>query len=393
MNLTIKNAFLVDRDTAEPGTLHIVNGKIAKEGAPNATVIDAEGKILMPAFVDPHVHFRTPGLEYKEDITTGSAAAAAGGYTAVCLMANTNPVCSNMEVVNLVKKLAAEVGKVDVHQCVSVTQNFDGKTIDHLKELDDTIVCISEDGKGVQSNHVMNQAMLIAKERGMTVLSHTEDMEISPYDYRLAENIATARDIFLSAYTGCPLHLCHVSTKEAMDIIIENKQKGAPITCEVGPHHIYFAGTGYRVNPPIRQQEDVDRLITAIADGWVDCIATDHAPHTDEDKKNGSPGMVGLETAFSVCNTVLVQKHGLNICKLSEMMSCNPAKLLKMNKGLLQEGFDGDVVLVDVGEQYTVDKNKLHSKSKNTPFDGHTLMGKVKMTVKGGKITYIDEKE
>ena len=208
-----------------------------------------------------------------------------------------------------------------------------------------------------------------------------------------SENIATARDIFLSAYTGCRLHLCHVSTKEAMDIIVENKKKGAPITCEVGPHHIYFAGTGYRVNPPIREQEDVDRLINAICDGWVDCIATDHAPHSDEDKKNGSPGMVGLETAFSVCNTVLVNKHGLSLNKLSELMSCNPAKLLKMNKGLLQPGFDGDVVLVDPGESYTVDRNLLHSKSKNTPFDGHTLQGRVKMTVKGGKITYIDEKE
>lgn len=395
MNLLIQNATIVDERGARSGGVLIRDGRIApaESGAEGCRVIDAEGLTLMPAFIDMHSHFRDPGFPAKETVETGSRAAAAGGYTAVNTMANTFPVCSSMETVEYVRRKAEEAGLVEVHQCVSVTENFDGRTTEHLRRLDGTVKLVSEDGKGVQSNHVMAQAMRIAREKGLVVLSHAEDMEISPYDYRLAENIATARDIFLSEYTGARLHMCHVSTKEAMADIIAAKKRGAPVTCEVAPHHLWFYGAGYRVNPPIREKEDVDFLIKAIREGWVDMIATDHAPHTEEDKKKGAPGMVGLETAFSVCFTRLVKSGEITLADLSRMLSRNPAKMLGLRKGLIEPGYDGDVVLVDTARAVVVDPAKLHGKSRNTPFAGERLFGQVCLTVHRGAVTYERENE
>ncbi|MDD2955151.1 MAG: dihydroorotase [Oscillospiraceae bacterium] len=394
MNLLIQNAYLVDEGGARAGEIYIKDGRIAppegKYGA-GCKVIDAGGLTLMPAFIDMHSHFRDPGFPQKETVETGSRAAAAGGYTAVNTMANTNPVCSSLKQAEYVRRKAEEAGLIEVHQCVSVTENFDGHTTSHLEKLDGSVRLISEDGKGVQSNHTMGQAMRIAREKGLVILSHAEDMEISPYDYRLAENIATARDIYLSEYYGARLHMCHVSTKEAMAAVIEAKKRGVPVTCEVAPHHLWFYGSGYRVNPPIREKSDVDFLVQAVKDGWVDMIATDHAPHTEEDKKNGSPGMVGLETAFPVCYTRLVKSGEITLSDLSRMLSRNPARMLGLNKGLLEPGFDGDVVLVDTARAFVVDPEKLHSKSRNTPFGGERLFGEICLTVHKGAVTY--EKE
>lgn len=394
MELLIKNAKLVDETGEKSGDVLVRDGKIAAVGfdLPCAgEVIDAAGLTLLPAFVDLHVHFRDPGLTHKEDIETGSRAAARGGYTAVNLMANTNPVCSHMDTVRYVLEKARKVGLVDVHQCVSVTENFDGKTIDHLHELDGSVRMISEDGKGVMSNHVMTQAMKIAKEKGWTVLSHAEDMEISPYDYRLAENIQTVQHIAIAKHVGCKLHMCHVSTAEAMDEVVRAKVEdgeNARITCEVGPHHLYFSDFDYRVNPPIRKKEDVDFLIWCCLHDYVDAIATDHAPHTAEDKKNGSPGMVGLETAFGVCYTILVRDNGLPLEKLSRMMSASPAKIMGLNKGRIQPGYDGDFALVDTERVWVVDEKEFASKGKNSPFIGKELQGKVVRTIKGGVTTW-----
>ncbi len=390
-DLLIKNAQLVDCDGRGRGDLLIRDGKIAAVGgeiAADCAVLDAQGMTVMPAFIDMHAHFRDPGYTYKEDIVTGSAAAAAGGYCAVNLMANTDPVCSHMDVVEKVLQKAADCGLVQVHQCVSVTENFDGETTSHLQELDGRVKLLSEDGKGVMKNAVMERAMRFAASRHMAVLSHAEDMDISPYDYRLAENIATAQHIVLAQHTGCHLHLCHVSTKEAIRYIIAAKKAGVDITCEVAPHHIWFADGGYRVNPPIRKQEDVDVLIGAIKDGWVDMIATDHAPHTDDDKQKGAPGMVGLETAFAVCYTKLCIQNKLPLERLSALLSRGPAELLGYDKGRLRPGFDGDVVLVDTDKNWVVDPAALHSKSHNTPFAGVELTGQVLATVRGGRVTY-----
>ncbi len=376
----------------------VINGRVienvltsSNSNYNDSNVIDANGLTALPAFIDLHAHFRTPGFEYKEDIKSGSMAAARGGYTLVVCMANTNPVCSHQNIAVSVMNKAKEIGICDVNQCVSITENFDGKSIDHLKNLSKPIKFISDDGKGVQSNLTMWQAMKIAKEKDLTVMSHAEDMDISPIDYRLAENIETDRNLHLAKYTGVKLHMCHVSTKQALKNIIDAKENGTNVTCEVTPHHIWFYDNSFRVNPPIREKQDVEYLINAIKQGKVDAISTDHAPHTDEEKENGAPGMVGLETAFSVCYTKLCVQNELPLDKLSMLMSENPAKIMGENKGKLIKGYDADIVLVDTNVQYVVDKNNFAGKSNNTPFDGVKLHGKVITTIKGGKITYCEK--
>ena len=323
-----------------PVELYVKDGKIAAVGqdlaalaGENETVLDAGGLTVLPAFVDLHCHWRTPGFEYKEDIETGSRAAAAGGYTFVNLMPNTKPVCSSAAQAAMVEQKAAEVGLCDVNQTVSITEDFDGKTIDHLKTLPASVRFITEDGHGVQDNATMARAFAICTQRDITVMSHAEDMEISPWDYRLAEDIETVRNCWLSEY--------------------------------------------YQT-----------RLIDAIRSGVVDAIATDHAPHSEEDKLKGMAGMVGSETAFGVCYTKLCKEEGLPLELLSHLMSTRPAEILGLAKGQLEPGYDADFVLVDLDTPYTVDKNKLHSKSHNCPFDGAQLYGRVCATVKGGELTY-----
>ena len=221
-------------------------------------------------------------------------------------------------------------------------------------------------------------------------MSHAEDMEISPWDYRLAEDIETVRNCWLSEYYQTRLHMCHVSTRGAIEAIQMAKLRGAPVTCEVTPHHLWFTDDtcDYRVNPPIRTADDVQALIDAIRSGVVDAIATDHAPHSEEDKLKGMAGMVGSETAFGVCYTKLCKEEGLPLELLSHLMSTRPAEILGLAKGQLEPGYDADFVLVDLDTPYTVDKNKLHSKSHNCPFDGAQLYGRVCATVKGGELTY-----
>jgi dihydroorotase len=378
-----------------PVELYAKDGKIAAVGqglaalaGEDETVLDAGGLTVLPAFVDLHCHWRTPGFEYKEDIETGSRAAAAGGYTFVNLMPNTKPVCSSAAQAAMVEQKAAEVGLCDVNQTVSITENFDGKTIDHLKTLPASVRFITEDGHGVQDNATMARAFAICTQRDITVMSHAEDMEISPWDYRLAEDIETVRNCWLSEYYQTRLHMCHVSTRGAIEAIQMAKLRGAPVTCEVTPHHIWFWDSDFRVNPPIRAKEDVEALIAAMLRGEVEAIATDHAPHTEEDKRGGAPGMVGLETAFSVCYTKLCREYGMPLADLSRLMSRGPAEILGLNKGLIAEGYDGDVVLVELGEPYTVRREDFAGKSKNTPYDGLSLYGRVACTVKAGRVTY-----
>lgn len=388
--MLLKNARLA---SGQPVDLLLKDGLIAAMGldlaADGEEVLDCAGRTVLPAFVDLHCHWRTPGFEYKEDIATGSAAAAAGGYTFVNLMPNTKPVCSSADIAHSVMAEAERIGLCAANQTVSITQNFDGRTLDHLKTLPEDLKFITEDGKGVQSGNVMAKAFAIAAQRGLTIMSHAEDMDISPWDYRLAENIETVRNLHLSEYYGTRLHMCHVSTKEAVEAIGAAKWKGVPVTCEVTPHHLWFADTDYRVNPPIRKAEDVDALIEAIRLGVVDAIATDHAPHTDEEKAAGAAGMVGLETAFGVCYTKLCREKGLPLARLAELMSTAPAEILGLaGHGRVLPGYAADLALVELDTPYTVDKNDLHSKSHNCPYDGAQLFGRVDLTIKGGKVTW-----
>ena len=288
--------------------------------------------------------------------------------------------------------LGFENGADVAHQAVmtSITENFDGVSIDHLKTLPASVKFITEDGHGVQDNATMARAFAICTQKDITVMSHAEDMEISPWDYRLAEDIETVRNCWLSEYYQTRLHMCHVSTRGALDAIRMAKLRGAPVTCEVTPHHLWFTNDtcDYRVNPPIRTADDVEALVEGIRTGIVDAIATDHAPHSEEDKLKGMAGMVGSETSFGVCYTKLCKQEGLPLELLVHLMSTRPAEILGLAKGQLEPGYDADLVLVDLDTPYSVDKDKLHSKSHNTPFDGAQLYGKVCATIKGGELTY-----
>lgn len=392
MELLIKNSRVIDWSQDFVGDVYINNGNITEVGVAlekNCKTIDGTGYTLMPAFTDLHCHFRDPGFTHKEDIESGSKAAVKGGYTTINLMGNTKPICSSLETANYVKEKAKAVGLIDVNQVVSITENFDGKTTEHLNALNEDIKFISDDGVGVEDSKVMYEAMVKAKKIGLGIMSHCEDKSIISISSRLAENMMTIRDIILSKFTGCRLHLSHVSTKEAINDIIVAKKEGAHVTCEVTPHHIALTGEGtYRVNPPIREEEDRMALIQAIKAGYVDAIGTDHAPHTKEDKENGAPGLTGIETAFSVCYTRLVKDEHISINKLSEIMSKNPSEILKVNKGTMAIGKEGDLVLVDLNKEIVIDSNSFVSKGKNTPFHGLKFFGEVQMTIKAGKIVY-----
>ncbi|MCX0397330.1 dihydroorotase [Clostridium perfringens] len=398
MNLLIKNVNLIDESNNFFGDIYIEKGVIKELGTElnkECETLDGKGLVLMPAFIDTHAHFRDPGFEYKEDIESGSKAAVRGGYTTVTLMPNTKPVCSSKEILDYVINKGKEVGLVDLYQTVSITKNLSGEEINHLKEFEGNpnVKAITDDGKGVSDSKIMMEAMEIAKENNWIVMSHAESPEFSRVDMRLAENMMTWRDITLAKFIDCRLHMSHVSTKEAMKYIIEGKNDGVKVTCEITPHHLALNNkiSNYRVNPPIREEEDVNFLIKAIKMNYVDCIGTDHAPHSKEDKEKGAPGMIGIEQAFSICYTKLVKENHISLNKLSQLMSGNAAKLLNINKGKLQPGFLGDLVLIDLNKKRIFKEEDIVSRSKNTPFNGMEFYGDVVVTIKSGKIVYKDE--
>lgn len=398
MNLLIKNVNLIDESNNFFGDIYIEKGLIKELGTElnkECETLDGKGLVLMPAFIDTHAHFRDPGFEYKEDIESGSKAAVRGGYTTVTLMPNTKPVCSSKKVLDYVVNKGKEVGLVDLYQTVSITKNLSGEEINHLREFEGNpnIKAITDDGKGVSDSKIMMEAMKIAKENNWIVMSHAESPEFSKVDMRLAENMMTWRDITLAKFVDCRLHMSHVSTKEAMKYIIEGKNDGVKVTCEITPHHLALNNkiSNYRVNPPIREEEDVNFLIKAIKMNYVDCIGTDHAPHSKEDKEKGAPGMIGIEQAFSICYTKLVKENHISLNKLSQLMSGNAAKLLNINKGKLQPGFLGDLVLIDLNKKRIFKEEDIVSRSKNTPFNGMEFYGDVVLTIKNGKIVYKGE--
>lgn len=393
-SLLIRGARVVDGTQDRVQDILIRSGAIAAVGTglPDAgRVIEAEGLICLPAFCDLHAHFRDPGQTAKEDLASGCRAAVRGGYTAVSLMANTVPPISTHRQVEDVLTRARALGLVDVHQCGSITRDMDGHTVDHLEHLGGNVRIISEDGHDVANARVMLQAMTAAARLGLTVMCHCEDPELEDRDSHLAEDLMTIRNIELARAAKCRLHIAHVSTAGSLHAVIEAKRRGQPVTCEVTPHHLTLTeATPYCVKPPLRPQEDVDALRRGVQEGWIDAIATDHAPHTPEDKDHGAPGMVGLETAFGVCYTTLVDAHFITLGRLTELMSRNPARILGLRKGCLLPGYDGDVVLVDITKPWTVQAADFASKGHNTPFDGAFLYGRVVATVKAGRLVYQD---
>lgn len=358
-------------------------------------VIDCENLTLLPAFTDLHVHFRDPGFTYKEDLESGSKAALKGGFTSVLLMGNTKPTVSSPEVYNDIKKRSKDLDLIDIDQVYTITENFDGKTLDHLETMPDSVKFISDDGHGVNDDMTMYKAMIAAMDKGVTMTLHEEVAQVSAIDYEIAEDAMTLRDCYYAYKLNCPVHFSHVSTKGSITAIKYFKDLGAPITCEVTPHHLYFADKSrseMRVNPPIRSEIDRLSLIEMIKNGTVDCISTDHAPHSAKEKENGAPGFLGLETSFSTCYEVLVKSGEISLNHLIKLMSTNPASLLGLNKGKLDLGYEADFTLIDLDETYTYTEDEILSKSKNSLLIGKELSGRVKKVYKKGVLKYEDNR-
>ncbi|WP_147635204.1 dihydroorotase [Treponema pectinovorum] len=409
---------------------------------------DAKGLTLMPSFIDMHVHFRYPGQTKKEDLDSGLAAAVAGGFGTVVAMPNTSPVISSAGMAREIMKEVEEKSLAKVFQTVAITKNFEGEDVSEISKLSsEEFPVITEDGSDVHSAAVMLEGMKLAGKQNIMVACHCEDKSLSivAKSYRaraldfmkkygipagkvnaktenvpnsvnfeidgcltaanqllaLAEDIATERNIEIAKQAGCHIHICHCSTAISMDAVKRAKELikaaktpvGFDCTVEVTPHHLGLVGTEAPylralVNPPLRSEEDRAFLVEAIKNGTVDVISTDHAPHTQEDKDNGSPGFTGLETSFAVCNSVLVKREGLSLNRLSQLMSENPAKLLKLNSGKILPGYDANLVLVDPDEIWTVNPEKFYSKGKSTPLEDKQLTGRVHATFYKGKQVY-----
>lgn len=393
--MIIKNACILDYRGRKKGDLLIEDGYIRGLGSFGETgheIIDAKGQVLMPSFVDLHVHMRDPGLTYKEDLETGARAALKGGYTIINAMANTRPVVDNRGIYEDIITRSNDLGLIDLHQVMTVSKKMEGKDLIDFDDLPESLTFLSDDGKGILSNHLMYQALKKAKEKNIGIMVHAEDPDISPYDYRAAEDLITIRDIYLSKATGAKVHFSHVSTYDSLEAIRLGKIEGLNISCETTPHHIALSDLDYRVNPPIRTERDRLKLIESIQNGTVDAIATDHAPHSKEDKDKGAPGSIGLESSFPVVYTELVERGYINLERLSKLMSYNPGHILGLDHGIIEPGLKADIVLVNINETTMFTENYFASKSKNSMFIEKEFKGRVKMTIKEGKVLYEDNR-
>ncbi|MGL5506786.1 MAG: dihydroorotase [Paraclostridium sp.] len=378
--LLIKNIRIVDANKDIISDLLVENGKISKINSnieiENIDTINGDHYVLMPSFIDLHTHLRDPGLTHKEDLETGQKAALKGGFTVLCPMANTKPVCDNQEIMEYVINKAKKLDLCDIKQVCAITKDLEGDEMIDIKSMRTYTDLFSDDGYTLHNAKIMKDALKLSKELDFKVLTHCQP-----------EFMIVERDLKLLEEVGGNLHICHISLKDTLDEIKKYKDRGYKFTCEVGPHHIYGYGLDYKVNPSFAEEEDMKYLIEGIKDGYIDMIGTDHAPHTEEDKKNGAPGISNIEVAFQMVNKVFMENE-ISLNKLSEMMSANPAKLLGLNQGLIEEGMRADLVLIDAECDDVIDTTNFVSKGKNNPFDGQKVKGKVIMTIRDGKIMY-----
>ncbi len=421
--LLIKNAHLLDPTTGldvvgdlliEDGVISQIGGDVSAKGYPNATVIEGQGLYALPGFVDMHVHFRDPGQTHKEDLQSGARSAAAGGFTAVLCMPNTTPPCDNPDILRDILRRASDL-PVRLYQSACLSVGMAGERLcdyDVLKSAG--AAALTDDGRPLADDTLMHKAMQKAAEVGLPVISHCEDLEIVDGGImhkgevskalgvrgidRRSEDEITRREIELCARTGEAVHIAHVSTQRSIELVRRAKADGLAVTCETAPHYLLLThellksrDADYRMNPPLREESDRLAMIEGVSDGTVDALITDHAPHTAREKsdfESAPNGVVGLETAFAANYTALVQSGRITLGRLVELMSRNPAKIMGIAPPEIAVGKPADIALVDIAGRWTVEPNKLYSKSKNTPFKGQTLTGAVRYTIMGGRITH-----
>ncbi|MBP1917829.1 dihydroorotase [Youngiibacter multivorans] len=419
--ILIKNARTAKGDELVKTDILIEDGLIAEVGLEisadgSCEVIEANGKLLAPGFIDVHVHLREPGFEYKETIRTGTRAAAMGGYTTIFAMPNTKPCPDNEEVLGMLIDKCRTDALIKVGFYSSITMGENGsELVDFRAMMDAGAVGFTDDGKGIQEAGLMYEAMAAAKEAGGIIAAHCEDESMLFGGYvhdgeyarknghkgimSLVEDLQIMRDAALSEKTGARYHICHMSTKEGVEILRRSKAKGANVSGEASPHHLLLTDMdikehgNWKMNPPLRSAEDMSALIEGINDGTIECIATDHAPHGAEEKERGLEksafGIVGLETAFPLLYTYLVLKGKLKLEKLLYLMTEGPAKLFGLKQGVLSKGAPADLVLIDLEEEWTIDTERFESKGKNTPFGGWDVKARIDTVVCDGKIVNI----
>ncbi len=421
MKLLLNQMTVLRNGGAERVSVLVEDGRIvslSKEtpDAAGARVIELDHGYLFPGFVDVHVHLREPGFSYKETIATGTQAAAHGGYTAVCPMPNLKPVPDSLENLQPELDAIAKDAVIHVHPYGAITVGEKGKELADLEDMAPYVVAFSDDGKGVQNPEMMKQAMLRAKALGKIIVAHCEDESLLNGGYIHDGEYARAhghrgnpsasewkqveRDLDLVRETGCAYHVCHVSTKETVALIRKAKAEGLDVTCETTPHYLVFNDSMlqeegcFKMNPPIRSEEDRQALIAGILDGTVDMIATDHAPHSAEEKGRGLAhslfGIVGLETAFPVLYTELVKPGVLTLEQLIDRMVTNPARRFGIGSAL-EEGAPADLTVFDLDASYTIQPEDFLSMGKSSPFAGRTVFGKCLLTLSGGEIAWQEE--
>lgn len=419
MKYVIKNGSVVFKDGVKKCDILVEDGRIARiaeDIQSDGDVLNAEGLHVFPGLIDMHVHLREPGFEGKEDIESGSKAAVAGGFTQVCCMPNTNPVNDNAVVTTYIKYRAEQVGLCKVHPIGSITKGEKGEELAEIGKMAAAgAVAISDDGRSVMDSKIMRLAMEYASGFSIRCLAHCEDENLADGgvvneglnstitglkgSIRAAEDIMIAREIALSESLGIPVHICHVSTYSGVELIRSAKARGVKVTAESCPHYFCLTDdvvtsfdTYTKVNPPIREERDRLAVIEGLKDGTLDCIVTDHAPHSKKDKQVeyslAAFGISGIETSFALSYTKLVKECGFTLSQLARLMSAAPAAILGLDGGTVEEGGAADITIADLAAKYVIDGEKFISKGKNTPFNGREVYGKIAYTIVDGEIKY-----